>query len=99
MPWSYRFEYRKGDIVKTLPTQKPCQLCYARIDVDLYEPAKVALDTIYDWVIPGGIIYFDDYVSVFTVGERIAIDEVLKRCIEKPFYNIGDRAYIIKGVA
>jgi SAM-dependent methyltransferase len=97
-PWSNRFEYVKGDIVKTLPAVKPCQLCYARIDVDLYEPAKVALNTIYDWIIPGGIVYLDDYISVYTVGERIAIDEVLENYVEKPFYNVGDRAYIIKGV-
>lgn len=97
-PWQDRFEYIQGDICQTLPLQRPRPLCYARIDVDLYAPARVALETIYDWVVEGGIVYLDDYVSEKTVGERLAVDEVLADRPERPFYMLGDRAYIIKGV-
>jgi len=97
-PWRDRFEYVQGDICKTARLQRPRPLCYVRIDVDLYEPARRALEATYDWVVDGGIVYFDDYVSEKTVGERLAVDEVLAGRPERPFYMIGDRAYIIKGV-
>lgn len=97
-PWVDRFEYVQGDICQTLPVQKPRPLCYARVDVDLYEPARVAFEITYDWVVEGGIVYFDDYVSEKTVGERLAVDEILANRPERPFYMLGDRAYIIKGV-
>ena len=74
-------------------------LCFVRIDVDLYAPARAAVERVYDWVVPGGILYFDDYVSEKTVGERLAVDEVLKGKKERPFYMLGDRAYIIKGIS
>ena len=43
-------------------------------------------------------IYFDDYVSEKTIGQRIAVDEVFAERSERPFYMLGDRAYIVKGV-
>lgn len=97
-PWQPVFEFVRGDICATLPRQTRRDLCYGRIDVDLYEPARVVLETVYEWVVDGGVVYLDDYVSASTVGERLAVDEFLWRRRERPFYMLGDRAYIIKGV-
>ena len=45
------------------------------VDTDIYEPAKVALEYLYDRVVKGGIIVSDDYT---VAGETKAIDEFLK---------------------
>lgn len=97
-PWKDRFEYVQGDICTTIKQQPERPLCYVRIDVDLYHPTLAIMQTTYDWMVPKGVIYFDDYVSELCVGERLAIDEFLHDKTERPHYMIGERAYIIKGI-
>lgn len=82
------FEYKgiknvdliKGDIVKMLPnyvSQNPqLKVSLLHIDTDIYEPAKVALESLYDKVISGGIIIFDNYASF--PGETKAVDDFFK---------------------
>lgn len=82
------FEYKgiknvdliKGDIVKMLPnyvSQNPqLKISLLHIDTDIYEPAKVALESLYDKVISGGIIIFDNYASF--PGETKAVDDFFK---------------------
>lgn len=43
------------------------------IDVDVYKPTIVILDYLFDRVVPGGLIIFDDYGTV--AGETKAVDE------------------------
>jgi hypothetical protein len=45
------------------------------LDCDLYESYKLALDTLYDKVQPGGVIMFDEYADSRWPGARKAIDE------------------------
>jgi uncharacterized protein (UPF0297 family) len=69
-----------GDILQTIPDyvkQHPeLRIALLHIDVDVYQPTKLALECFYDCLVPGGIIVFDDYGTVY--GETIAVDEFFK---------------------
>jgi hypothetical protein len=92
-------ELIEGDILLTLPQylkENPhLRISLLHIDVDIYEPTKLALKLLIDRVTPGGILILDDY-GAFS-GTNQAVLEILgeKASIKKlPFSNaIG---YIIK---
>jgi hypothetical protein len=94
------FELVPGDInvtaiefAKSHPAQK---IALLHIDVDVYEPTKVILETFWDSIVSGGIIMLDDYAYEF--GETKAVDEFFKEKnikIEKPPYNFIP-TYIVK---
>lgn len=69
----------KGNILDTIPEylnrNHNMKIALLHIDTDLYEPAKVALEHLYDRVVKGGIIVSDDYT---VAGETKAIDEFLR---------------------
>ena len=51
------------------------------LDVDLYDSYKICFETLYDLVIPGGLIMFDEYKSTTLLrwpGATKAIDEFLE---------------------
>ena len=48
------------------------------IDCDLYESYKECLNLLYNKVIKGGCIIFDEYYSLKYPGAKIAVDEFLK---------------------
>ncbi|MDF7811137.1 TylF/MycF/NovP-related O-methyltransferase [Hymenobacter sp. YC55] len=68
-----------GDVIETVPAyvaaHPELRVALLHIDVDVYKPSKVALDALYDIVVPGGLIVFDDYGTV--AGETRAVDELL----------------------
>lgn len=80
-------ELIQGDIRETVPlyvkNHPELRISLLHIDTDVYEPAKVGLEELYDRVVKGGVIVFDDFATV--EGETIAIEEFL-----------GDKDYIIK---
>ncbi len=67
----------RGDISETLPrylSDNPhTRIALLHIDTDVYEPAATGLLLLYERVVNGGIIIFDDYATV--EGETLAIDE------------------------
>lgn len=69
-------ELIKGDIADTVPdflrNNPNLRIALLHIDTDIYEPAKIALDRLYDRVVKNGIIIFDDYT---VAGETRAVDE------------------------
>lgn len=73
------YELVPGDILTTVPqyvTDNPAlKIALLHIDVDTYEPSKVALDVLFDAVVPGGLVVFDDYAVA--AGETKAVDEFL----------------------
>ena len=94
-------ELIQGDILKTLPTyidkRKDISIALLHIDVDIYEPTKIILDKLYDKVIDGGIIIFDDY-QVFP-GETQAVDDFIKDKnvkIEQLSFSKKKPSFIIK---
>jgi len=67
--------------------KKPAtQIALLHIDVDVYEATKSCLDYLYEKVVKGGIIVFDDYGQVD--GATKAINEFIK--------SIGKNDNIIK---
>ena len=67
----------KGLFQQTLPAAPMSEIALLHIDGDWYESVKVCLDSLYDKVVPGGVIQFDDYG--YWKGARKAVDEFLEQ--------------------
>ena len=88
------FELVKGNVFDTLPLylerHPETRLAFLHLDMDVKEPTDFALDLLYDRVVPGGLIVFDDYNAV--AGETISVDDFSRKHhlkIEKlPFYHV-----------
>lgn len=65
--------YTVPDYIKRFPHLK---IALLHIDTDLYEPASTALKWLYDAVVTGGLIVFDDYGTF--PGETQAVDEFIE---------------------
>jgi hypothetical protein len=77
----------KGLFQDTLSTAPIGRIALLHIDGDWYESVKVCLETLYDKVVPGGYIQFDDYG--YWKGARRAVDEFLaKRQIREPLKKL-----------
>lgn len=94
-------ELIQGDITITLKKyiekHPELRLSMLHIDTDIYEPAKIGLELLYDRVVPGGVIIFDDYGTV--AGETLAVDEFFKDKvfnIKKFPFSHAKPSYIIK---
>lgn len=70
-------ELVKGDICQTLPAYLEknggLRLSLLHIDTDVYKPCRIGLELLYDRIVEGGLIVFDDYGCV--EGETRAADE------------------------
>ncbi|MBT5050980.1 MAG: dTDP-6-deoxy-L-hexose 3-O-methyltransferase [Rhodospirillaceae bacterium] len=73
-------ELIKGDVRETLPVyakdHQEMTFACVNIDVDLYEPIRVAMEQIFPMVAPGGIIMLDDYEGF--PGAKKAVDDYLR---------------------
>ena len=80
---SKRMHVIEGDIQETfgpfLKKYSWVKLRFCLMDLDLYKPTKVVLDKLFDIMVPGGIIVFDEYGLPEWQGETIAVDEFIKR--------------------
>lgn len=67
--------YVIGDVMETLKdkTTLPEKIAILRLDTDWYESSKYELEQLYDNVVVGGVIIFDDYYH--WDGQRRATDE------------------------
>ena len=87
------FELVEGNVLNTLPKyledNPATRLALLHLDMDVKEPTDLALELLYDRVVPGGLVVLDDYNSV--AGETISVDEFARERglkIEKlPFYT------------
>lgn len=75
------FELVGGDVCETIPEyisrNRELKIALLHVDVDVYDPTKVILDHLLGHMVPGGLIVFDDYGTVY--GETRAIDEFLEQ--------------------
>lgn len=73
-----RIELISGDAVETIPEyvkRNPgFRVSLLNLDFDVYEPTKVALNSLFRLVVPGGVIILDEY-GVRGWGESDAVDE------------------------
>lgn len=51
----------RGLVPDVLPSIKSEKIAYLSIDMNGSEPERAALEYFYDKIVPGGVIYFDDY--------------------------------------
>lgn len=91
--------YIVGNVMETLKdkTKIPEKIAVLRLDTDWFESSKYELEQMYDNVVVGGVIIFDDYYH--WDGQRRATDDFFAtRNIEYEFVNIGNdkTAAIIK---
>lgn len=75
------YEFIEGDILYTVPQyaeiHKELKIALLHIDVDVYDPTRIILETLFDKIVPGGILMLDDYGTVY--GETKAMDEFFAR--------------------
>ena len=91
--------YMVGDVMETLKDKSkiPEKIAILRLDTDWFESSKYELEQMYDNVVIGGVIIFDDYYN--WDGQRRATDDFFaSRNITYDFVNIGNdkTAAIIK---
>jgi len=71
-------KYIKGWVNDTIPQQLPDNICFAHIDVDLYEPMYHSMKHIIPKMQNNGIILVDDYEDPIWVGCKTACDLIEK---------------------
>ena len=91
----------QGDVATTLPTflnDNPNQrFSLIHLDCDTYEPTKVVLENLWNRVVRGGVMIFDDYG--ITEGETRAVDYFLNQRKELQLHKLGhyqSPAYLVK---
>ncbi|HEX8269182.1 MAG TPA: TylF/MycF/NovP-related O-methyltransferase [Flavobacterium sp.] len=96
---SKNVEVIKGDIMQTvddyLERNLHLKISLLHLDVDLYEPTKLALERLYSRVTKGGIIILDDYGAF--AGTNKAVDDFFgdqKQILKLPYSNAI--SYIVK---
>jgi O-methyltransferase len=65
----------KGKVEDTLPEPSIGQIALLRLDTDWYESTKHELETLYEKLVPGGILIIDDYGH--WSGSQKAVDEFI----------------------
>ena len=79
IPRFRRVELVKGDVRTSIPEyleKTPgLRIALLHLDLDLYEPTKVALEQLYPRVVPGGVVLLDEYGMDGFPGESQAFDE------------------------
>lgn len=70
---SSHVKYVKGLVEETLPNSSLEKISILRVDTDWYSSTKHILKSLYEKVVSGGVIIFDDYES--WEGARTAVNE------------------------
>jgi len=86
-----KLHYIIGDVMHTLDNKDniPEKISILRLDTDWYESSKFELEKMYDNVVKGGVIIFDDYYHLD--GQRRATDDFFSsRNLHYDFVNIGN---------
>ncbi len=89
-----RIEFIKGDVLDTIPKfiaqkENGLRIALLNLDLDLYEPTKIALEYFVPKMVRGGIIILDEYAVDTFGGESKAVDEYFQK-------HFGKRAIIKK---
>jgi O-methyltransferase len=88
--------FRKGWIPGTFKGLSKMKICFAHIDLDLYQSILDTLGFVYPRLAGGGVIVFDDYGFASCPGARQAVDEFFRDKPEKPFVLGTGQALVIK---
>lgn len=83
----------QGDIRVTLKDRKPKRISLLRIDTDIYEPVKFALEELWGLITDGGVLIIDDYDT--WAGAKKATDEFFQSIGYVPLLMRMDTGRII----
>jgi O-methyltransferase len=72
MPCANELVIHKGFVADTLPDKLPEKICFALLDVDLYEPTLHSLKTVWPRLESGGVCLLHDYRSEMWPGVKEA---------------------------
>jgi len=70
-----KIHFIKGPVEESLPEQAPDEIAILRLDTDWYESTRHELLTLFDRLVPGGVLIVDDYGSF--QGAKQAVDEFI----------------------
>ena len=95
----------RGDILKTVPkfveNLEDFSIAMMHIDTDLYEPAKISLESFWPHVKEGGVVYFHDYGDEKWRGIKKVVDELVIKDKDLYFHVFDNKklfsAVIVKG--
>lgn len=97
------FELVEGFFEDTLRTLRDCKYAFVNLDCDLYSSHMDCMEYFYNRLLPGGVMFFDDYNSSQYPMAKLAIDNFLANRSEKLLHisycvNTGNnvKAYFIK---
>jgi hypothetical protein len=78
-PWAKRCEVVEGNVEKTIPqyaSEHPgLRIAMLNLDIDLYNPTKIALEQFYPRVVSGGVVVLDEYAHRDWAGESKALED------------------------
>jgi hypothetical protein len=79
-------ELVEGWVQHTLPiyADKIDKIAVLRLDMDIYEPTKIALEYLFKKVVKGGVVIIDDWALD---GARLACEEYFKKIKYTPKYH------------
>jgi len=60
------------------------------IDTDLYEPARISLESFFPYMVHGGIIFFHDYGDGHWPGIKIIVDELMDSGVSVHIFDSSD---------
>jgi O-methyltransferase len=87
----------KGDICETYAILRGKPLILSFFDTDNYSPTRAALELCAAQTVSGGVLFFDHFTTeidyLYTIGERIAANEVLS---SDQFFNPHGTGLFIK---
>jgi O-methyltransferase len=92
----YGARVHKGWIPASFDGSEVQDLCFAHVDVDLYEPTVESMRFFYPRLVPGGMILCDDYGFTTCAGARRAIDEFMTGRSEPLIHLPTGQALMVK---
>ena len=72
------------------------RVCWAHVDVDLYQSVRDSIDYIYPRLVPGGYLIMDDYGFPSCAGARRAVDESFESRPEVPLCLPTGQCLVVK---
>lgn len=89
-------EFHKGWIPQSFAGLDDMRICFAHIDLDLYQSILDTLAFVWPRLASRGTIVFDDYGFASCPGARQAVDEFFADKPERPFSLDTGQAFLIK---
>lgn len=85
-----------GLIPRSLAPLTMERFCFAHLDLDIYDAIVAATRFVYERVVPGGFIVYDDYGFATTPGARRAVDEFYADKRETPLVLASGQCVVFK---